>query len=184
MESCDYRQENEEGEIGSSIRCGKTQDTKEVQFKHPDYKEKSVTIFVCVAHFDLVFGEMFEKEDKAWRNKQNAFSKYKREYAETKIKVGGGVGTEYFDWETYKVTHYKSVDDSIENLKIIRRKECRLEYCNEIVDYKHLFTIRVFRRNALDFVNLSFCCQKHWDSMKLRIGIEKKKPTESLDILN
>ena len=178
MESCDFREDVGEGEIGSTVRCARKYDTKEVDFRHPDYKELSIRIFLCVHHFDVVFGEMFVFEDRMLRNVKNAAKRYRDDFSFTKSQVRDGVGDDYFDWQLWKTQHYRLVDNAKSYLRNVRRSICRLEYCNTRIEFKRIYSVRVFRRNVFDYVNLNFCCHKHWDSIKLRIGITKTKETK------
>jgi len=184
MELCDFREETGEGEIGATIRCSRKFETKEVEFRHPDYKELSVRLYLCQHHFDVVFGEMFSIEDKAFRKKLNAIKKYRDDFKFTRENVRDGIGEEHFDWTLWKLQNYRHVDKAKADLKNIRRNDCRLEYCNNKVDFKRNYSIRVFRKNVYDYISLNFCCHKHWDSIKLRIGIlktQEKKPPLTLD---
>jgi len=178
MESCDFREELEEGVIGSTMRCGRKYGTKEIDFRHPDYKELSIRIFLCVQHFDIVFRQMFEFEDQMLRNVKNAAKKYRNDFSYTKSQIRDGIGDQYFDWELWKTQHYRLVDKTKSFLKNVRRSICRLEYCNNKIEFRRNYLIRVFRKNVFDYVNLNFCSHKHWDSIKLRVGIIKTKETK------
>lgn len=182
MESCDYEVEVEEGQIGSTKKCGKRDyNIKEVEFRHPQYQEYSVTVFLCSYHFDLVFGDMIKQEDFAWRRKQNAIKAFNDLYKETRDQIRTGMGLQYWDQKLWRETNSRKQEKAKQQLRLIRKGICRLDYCNnKLVDFKNMFVIRVFPKKPTDYVNLFFCCNQHWKSIKFRIGIEKSSNKNKL----
>lgn len=192
MESCGY--------ISQGGRCGSRFNCKEVEFRHPEYKALSQVLFICQSHFIEVFGQSVAVKDskkpleeEAWLLVQlkNEDSRYRRKLGETKKLVKNGIGNEHFDWATFEATNKRKVEDLKSQLKIMRRKQCRFEWCKKIItNWRQIYTIRVYPRTQMDYVNLNFCCLDHWEVFKKRIGLKgikgsldetKKRPTTTLD---
>lgn len=179
-DSCSFRRPD-------SSRCGSSFGVKEVEFKHPSYKDLSKTVYVCQSHFFEVFGEYVAKkaslkplEMDKWLELQvrNEQASFRRTLAETRKAVRTGIGTEHFDWETWKATNGRKLDDLKIRLSNLRRKTCRFEWCQqELENYRNIYTIRVYPKNPREYVNLFFCSLDHWEIYKKRIGIEQLKGT-------
>ncbi len=182
MESCGYEIEATEGQIGSTEKCRKKDyDIKEVEFRHPEYQEYSITVFLCTYHFDIVFGDMIKEEDVAWRKKQNEWKRFNDLLKDVRGKIRTGVGLDYWDEQQWKENNKRRTDHATLELKSIRKSICRLEYCqNKITDFRKMYLIRIFPKKPTDYVNLFFCCNQHWKSIKLRIGIEKSNVKDKL----
>ena len=192
MESCSY--------ISQGGRCGSKFNTKEVEFRHPEYKDLSQLLYLCLSHFVQVFGQsvavkMSTKplEMDKWLELQvkNEDVRYRKNQADVKKKVKDGIGDEHFDWETWIGTNRMTLEHLRLKLKTLRRNQCRFEWClQKITNYKQIYTIRVYPRNQLDYMNLNFCCLNHWEVYKKRIGLvglkgsldeTKTKPSSTLD---
>ena len=91
MESCSFVRAG----IG---RCGSKFNCKEVEFRHPDYKDLNVRVYVCQIHFMEVFGQSVAVkssvkplEVEAWLLVQvrNEESRYRKKLADIKKQVIG-----------------------------------------------------------------------------------------------
>lgn len=193
MESCGFTSEGS-GKCGSRFNC------KEVEFRHPDYKDLSVLIFLCQSHFMQVFGQSvavkdskLPLEEEKWLELmvRNEDLHYRKKLADTKVLVRDGIGDRDFDWSTWYANNQRTLEDLRARLKILRRYQCRFEWCKQrITDFKKLYTIRVYPKTQTDYINLQFCCLDHWEVYKKRIGIPtlkgkldptKKKTSLTLD---
>ncbi len=193
MESCSFVREG----IG---RCSSKYNCKEVEFRHPDYKDLNQRVYVCQMHFIEVFGQTIAiknsvkpLEVEAWLLVlvKNEDSRYRKKLADVKKQVSDGIGHDHFDWGTFEASNKRVLDDLRSKLKILRRSQCRFEWCKKrITDWKHIYIVRVYPKNSTDYVNLVFCCLNHWEIYKKRIGLvglkgtldeTKKKPSLTLD---
>lgn len=193
MESCSFVRAG----IG---RCTSKFNCKEVEFRHPDYKDLSQRVYVCQMHFIEVFGQSLAVKNslkplevEAWLLLQvkNEDGRYRKKLADTKKQVRDGMGTEYFDWGSFEASNKRPIDDLKSKLKILRRSQCRFEWCKKrITDWRHVYVVRVYPKNQTDYVNLIFCCLDHWEIYKKRIGLiglkgtlneTKIKPSATLD---
>lgn len=193
MESCSFVRQG----IG---RCGSKFNCKEVEFRHPDYKELCELLFICQVHFMHIFGQSVGVKDsvkplelEAWLLIQvkNEDSKYRKKLADVRKQIRDGIGTDYFDWGSFEAGNKKTLEDLKSKLKILRRSQCRFEWCKKrITDWKHIYTIRIYPRNQMDYINLVFCCLDHWEIYKKRIGLiglrgsldeTRVKPSSTLD---
>ncbi len=193
MESCSFVREG----VG---RCGSKYNCKEVEFRHPDYKELSKLVFLCQMHFIEVFGQTIAiknsvkpLEVEAWLLVlvKNEDARYRKKLADVKKQVSDGIGSDHFDWGTFEASNRRVLDDLRAKLKILRRSQCRFEWCKKrITDWRHIYTIRIYPRTQMDYMNLVFCCLNHWEIYKKRIGLvglkgtldeTKKKPSLTLD---
>ena len=196
MESCGYIKSD-------SSRCGSRFNVREVEFRHPDYEDLSQLLFLCQSHFHEVFGEPIAKKDSVlpleeekWLELQvrNEDANYRRKVAEVRNKVKNGMGSESFDWATFHASNRRKLEDLKEKLKLLRRRQCRFEWCRvKITNFRKIYTIRVYPKNRIDYVNLIFCCLDHWEVYKKRIGLQtlkgkldtsKKKASYTLDNYN
>lgn len=178
MESCSFIKFD-----GS--RCSQKFNVKEVEFRHPDYKDLSQLIFLCQTHFFEVFGEQVAKkssklplEVEKWLELQvkNEDSHYRKKLGDTKKAVSNGIGSDHFDWETFRATNRIKLEDLKTQLYNLRRRECRFEWCKaKITNFRKIYTIRVYPRNQIDYVNLIFCSLDHWEVFKKRIGLQTMK---------
>ena len=193
MESCSFMRQ------GLS-RCHSKFNCKEVEFRHPDYKDLNQRVYLCQNHFFEVFGQSVAVknsvkplEEEAWLllRLRNEDSRYRTKLAETRKQVRDGIGSDYFDWGSFEASNKRTLEDLRSKLKILRRYQCRFEWCkNRITDFKQIYTIRIYPKNQLDYVNLVFCCLNHWEVYKKRIGLlglkgtldeTKAKPSITLD---
>ncbi len=196
MESCSFIKFD-----GS--RCSGKFNVKEVEFRHPDYKDLSQKLFLCQNHFFEVFGEQVAKknsvlplEREKWLELQvkNEDAHYRRKVADTKKAVTKGIGNDHFDWETFRATNRRKLDDLKSKLTTMRRRQCRFEWCDvKITNFRKIYSIRIYPRNQIDYVNLLFCGLDHWEVFKKRIGlqtlkgklnVEQKKASLTLDNYN
>lgn len=192
MESCSYI--NQGGRCGSKFNC------KEVEFRHPQYKDLNQRVYICQSHFVEVFGQSVAVkgskkplEEEAWLLIQvkNEDSHYRRKLAEIKKKVRDGIGEDHFDWETFDASNKRKLEDLKSRLKILRRSQCRFEWCKQkIINWKQVYIVRVYPKHPTDYVNLVFCCLDHWEVYKKRLGLvglkgsldeTKKRPNVTLD---
>jgi hypothetical protein len=193
MESCSFVRQG----IG---RCGSKFNCKEVEFRHPNYKDLNERVYVCQIHFMEVFGQSVAVKDsvkpleeEAWLLVQlkNEDSRYRTKLAQTRKQVKDGIGTDYFDWGSFDASNKRTLDDLKAKLKILRRSQCRFEWCKKrITDWRNIYIVRVYPRNPTDYVNLVFCCLDHWEIYKKRIGLvglkgsldeTRVKPSQTLD---
>ncbi len=179
--SCDYRKEN-------GIRCASNYYIKEVEFRHPEYKELSESCFLCQNHFTMVFGESIltvehylPLEKEAWLRQKYKLKreKYLKDLNEVTEKVRQGIGLEFFDMATWRANNFRKVDDSRIELENLRKNQCRFtavfEQCTNKLNYKNLYVIRVYPKNQNDYVNLFFCSLNHWEAYKVKIGLKTIK---------
>ncbi len=193
MESCSFLRD------GLST-CHSKFNCREVEFRHPSYQDLNVRIYLCQNHFMEVFGQSIgiknstkPLEQEKWLALQvrGEDDRYRKKLAETRKQVRDGVGDTYFDWGTWKATNLRALDDLRSKLKILRRYQCRFEWCRQkITDFKQMYVIRIYPANQTDYVNLIFCCLNHWEVYKKRIGLvglkgsldeTKAKPSITLD---
>jgi len=132
-------------------------------------------------------------EEEAWLlvKFKNEDSRYRKKLAEVKKQVQGGIGIDYFDWGSFEANNKKTLDDVKSELNILRRSQCRFEWCKKLItNWKNVYIIRVYPRTPMDYVNLVFCCLNHWEVYKKRIGLvglkghldeTKVKPSATLD---
>ena len=193
MESCSFVSEDSRGRCGSRFNC------REVEFRHPSYRDLNVRIYLCQSHFMTIFGQSvavkdskLPLEEEKWLELmvRNEDSHYRVKLADTKKLVRDGIGSD-FDWATWYANNLRTLEDLKSRLKILRRSQCRFEWCKQrITDFKKMYTIRVYPRTQTDYVNLVFCCLDHWEVYKKRIGLAtlkgkldqtKKKASFTLD---
>lgn len=194
MESCSFMRQ------GLS-RCHSKFNCKEVEFRHPSYKDLNQRVYLCLNHFMEVFGQSVAVkgsvkplEEEAWLLLQvrNEDSRFRKNLAETKMKVKDGIGDYDFDWATWRATNQRKLEDLKAKLKMLRRSQCRFEWCKQkITDYRNIYIVRVYPRTLTDYVNLCFCCLDHWEVYKKRIGLvglkgrldeTRSKPSVTLDM--
>lgn len=174
MESCIFRTE-------SGSRCTSKNFLKEVEFRHPTYKDLNIRLFLCQNHFGIVFGNQvltvdhqLPLEEEVWllsRYKRER-DHYKKELEDVIEKVRAGVGLEYFDLANWKKMRYQRVDHAYQRYNELSRKLCRFEWCKKkLTNWKNMYVIRVYPKNQRDYVNLLFCSINHWEVFKKRIGV-------------
>ena len=178
MESCAYIRYD-----GS--RCGNKFNVKEVEFRHPDYKALSQLLFLCQTHFFEIFGEPVAKKDsvlpleeEAWLLLQlkNEDSRYRTKLAQTKKLVVNGVGNDNFDWGSFHANNTRKLEDLKSQLTLLRRRQCRFEWCRtKLTNFRKIYSIRIYPKNQIDYVNLIFCSLDHWEVFKKRIGLQTLK---------
>lgn len=176
MESCVF--------LGNSGKCNSRFNCREVEFRHPEYKELSIHLFLCQSHFMAIFGQsvavkdsMLPLEEEKWLELmvRNEDSHYRKKLAETRLLVKDGIGID-FDWATWYTLNQKTLDDLRSKLKILRRYQCRFEWCKQrITDFRKMYTIRVYPKTQIDYINLVFCSLDHWEVYKKRIGLATLK---------
>ncbi len=174
MDSCDYKRD-------SGGRCGSRDYVKEVEFRHPTYKDLSMTCFLCVTHFGIVFGKPLltsehflplEEEAYLVQNFKRQKELYKKELEEITERVRAGIGLEFFDMKNWKMMRYQRVDHAYKTLNNLRRKQCRFEHCKQfLTNWRNMYVIRLYPKNQRDYVNLLFCSLNHWEVFKKRIGL-------------
>jgi len=153
-------------------KCGLRIGLRTVEFRHPEYKEHSREFILCDTHFREVFGVIEDEEREAWRNKENAFYRYKGDFAKAKNLSETGIG--FFNAVEYKANHYRKVDDALRKWMNIRKNNCRLELCNaDLRSLRKIFQIRVYTPSGREYKNMFFCCENHWK--RKMYGIEPKK---------
>lgn len=178
MESCSFIKYD-------MSRCSSKYETKEVEFRHPDYKDLSVRIFLCQYHFYEIFGQPIavkdsrkplEKEKWLELRIKNEQKRYNDKIKEVKKQVRNGIGEDYFDWETFKASNRRQLDLLKEESKTLRRGMCRFEWCSlKLTNFRRMYTIRVYPKRPTEYVNLFFCSLDHWEVFKKRIGLQTLK---------
>lgn len=167
MDSCAYVREN-------GITCRSRYNLKEVEFRHPDYKQLSKSIVLCETHFQIVFEDIINEERKAYREYERRSKRYQELFNEAREAITKNEG--YFIREDFKILNYGKVSRAKAEWMTIRKGRCRLEYCKqEIKSMRKHYVIRVFPKNPNDYINYLFCSNKHWEAIKLRIGLTKTK---------
>lgn len=183
----------------SGGRCNSKHNIREVEFRHPDYKDLSEDLFLCDSHFTLIFGQSkltvehilpLEEEEYLRSRWISAKKKYQKDLEDIREKVRVGVGSEFFDWDTWKFYNGNKVSRAFERYKELRKSTCRFEWCDlRVTSFRKAYVIRVYPRNPNDYINLLFCCLNHWEVYKKRIGLatikgdlnpEKKRPIITL----
>lgn len=177
MESCGYLREGN--------RCGSKDFTKEVEFRHPTYKELNLRLYLCRSHFALIFGQqlithdhLLPLEEQTWLLRQYVKEKdaYEKELEDVIEKVRVGIGLEHFDLVGWKRMRYQKVDHAYKNWEGITKKQCRFEWCKKrLTNWNNMYVIRVYPKNSRDYINLLFCQLDHWEVFKKRIGLETLK---------
>jgi len=175
-ESCAYVRDN-------GITCRSGYNTKEVEFRHPDYREFSKNIFLCEIHFEVVFSDIINEERTALRKMEHEGKNYQEMYHKASKAIQEGSG--YFNREDFKDQFYRKTASARKEYYVIRNGRCRLEYCKQsLKGIRKPFLIRIHQITPLEYTNLFFCSKKHWEGIRLRIGLEKKKdfhPSETLE---
>ena len=179
--SCDYRKDN-------GIRCGSPYFIKEVEFRHPEYKELCETCYLCQNHFTTIFGQSvltvdhyLPLEKEVWLRQKYKLQrdKYKKDLDEVTEKVRVGVGLDFFDMPTWKAINSLKVEHARIDLENLRKKQCRftavIEQCTNKLNFRNLYIIRVYPKNPIDYVNLLFCSLNHWEAYKVKIGLKTIK---------
>jgi len=193
MESCSFLRQ------GLS-RCHSKFNCKEVEFRHPSYNDLNQRVYLCENHFMEVFGQSVAVkgsvkplENQAWLLLQvkNEDTNYRRKLADIRKQIRDGIGSDYFDWETWFATNKRTLEDLKEKLKILRRSQCRFEWCKKrLTDFRNIYVVRVYPKSPSDYINLCFCCLDHWEVYKKRIGLlglkgtldeTRSKPSVTLD---
>jgi len=176
MESCAYVREN-------GITCRSSYKTKEVEFRHPDYREFSQNIFLCDVHFEIVFLPIIDEERVTFRTMEREGKSYQEMYHKARKAITEGSG--YFDREDFKNSYYGKAAKARQEWYIIKNGRCRLEYCKQSVkEIRKPYLIRIHPITPLEYTNLFFCSKKHWESIKKRIGmirVEQIIPPKSLE---
>lgn len=176
MESCAYVREN-------GITCRSSYNTKEVEFRHPDYREFSQNIFLCEVHFEIVFLPIIDEERIAFRTMEREGKSYQEMYHKARKAITEGSG--YFDREDFKNSFYGKAAKARQEWYIIKNGRCRLEYCKQSVKgIRKPYLIRIHPITPLEYINLFFCSKKHWENIKKRIGmirVEQIIPPKSLE---
>jgi len=174
-ESCAYVREN-------GLTCRSNYNTKEVEFRHPDYREFSKNIFLCEPHFEIAFTDILNEERKAFAKKERAGKDYQESYHKARKAIQEGSG--YFNREDFKNQFYGKTTRAIKEYFVIKTGRCRLEYCQQSLrGIRKPFLIRIHPVTPLEYTNLFFCSKKHWESIRLRIGLEQKKQLNPSDTL-
>ena len=175
MESCSYVREN-------GVTCRSSYNTKEVEFRHPDYREFSQNIFLCEVHFEIVFLPIIDEERVTFRTMEREGKSYQEMYHKARKAITEGSG--YFDREDFKNSFYGKAAKARQAWYIIKNGRCRLEYCKQSVKgIRKPYLIRIHPITPLEYTNLFFCSKKHWESIKKRIGmirVEQIIPPKSL----
>src|SRR3990172_1132580 len=153
MESCSFVSEDSRGRCGSRFNC------REVEFRHPSYRDLNVRIYLCQSHFMTIFGQSvavkdskLPLEEEKWLELmvRNEDSRYRIKLADTRNLVKNGIGTEHFDWATWNASNTRVLEDLKSKLKILRRSQCRFEWCKQrITDFKKIYTIRLYPRTQM-----------------------------------
>lgn len=198
MESCNFIKLDENGD---RYRCGSRYETKEVEFRHPDYKDLNKRIFICQAHFNQVFGEYVATKESIKPLDQDKYLElcvrneekhYRDHIKDVRKKVRDGIGYDSFDWDLFYQNAGRKLRLAKERLRILRRSICRYEFCNQkLTNFRKMYTIRVFPKKQTEYVNLFFCSLDHWEVYKKRVGLTdligklkegvKKKASYTLD---
>ena len=142
-------------------KCGLRIYLRTIEFRHPDYRDLSREFLLCESHYRQVFGVIEDQEREAWRMKENAFYKYKGDFAKAKNLSETGIG--FFNVTEYKALHFRKVDDAIREWNNIRKNKCRYELCNiSLRSVKKIFPVRVYTHTGFEYTNYNFCCENHW----------------------
>lgn len=150
------------------IKCSSKFNTREIEFKHAEYREQNRVCFLCESHYTEVFGEVDQEERKAFRDWQNARTKFNREYAMARAQA------EYFEPADYKEKAYKPVQNAYEKWKNLRKRICRYEDCDvELQTIRRVFVIRTYSARGTEWASFYICCKDHWMKFMYRIGIEQ-----------
>ena len=178
MESCSFTREGS-GKCGSRFNC------REVEFRHPNYRDLNVRIYLCQSHFMEIFGQSvgvknskLPLEEEKWMELmvRNEDLNYRRKLADTKKLVRDGIGDGHFDWSTWYALNQRTLEDLKAKLKILRRYQCRFEWCKKrIENFREMYIVRIYPKTQTDYVNLVFCCLDHWEVYKKRIGLATLK---------
>ena len=151
----------------SKDKCSSKHNLREIEFKHPEYRDQSSSCYLCDHHFLEVFSEIDETEKKAQRDFLNAKFNYNKDFAHAR-KYG-----EYFDSQTFREQNYTKVERAYDKYQLIRKKQCRYEEC--VVDLsgiRKVFVIRIYSQSGREWANYYFCSKEHWTKIKYRVGLE------------
>jgi len=142
-------------------KCGLRIGIRTIEFRHPDYRDLSREFLMCETHYREVFGVIEDQEREAWRTKENAFYKYKGDFAKARKEMETGIG--FFNAVEYKANHFRKVEDVIRDWNNIRKNKCRYELCNtSLKSVKKVFPVRVYSHTGFEYQNFNFCCENHW----------------------
>ena len=145
-------------------KCGSFYNVKVIEFKHPDYPELSEYEYLCDSHFEEVFGDIRNEEQKAYRDWRNQVFHYKKDFAKAQKYA------EYFNAKDFMIQNYPKVENKKIIFDNIKRKVCRYEYCNvNLETIRRIYRIVVVRVGGIDFKNYFYCGKPHWEKMKFRI---------------
>lgn len=155
-------------------KCGSYANIKVIEFKHPDYPELSEYEYLCDSHFEEVFGDIRNEEQKAYRDWRNQVFRYKKDFAQAQKYA------EYFNAKDFYTQNYNKVEHKKIIFDNIKRKICRYEYCEtKLETIRRIYRIIVSRVGGIDFKSYFYCGKPHWEKMKFRIHpkieIDKKK---------
>jgi len=192
MDSCQFvnvYQVRDDKEIESEKRqkCGLRFGLRTLEFRHPDYRDLSRELILCESHYRQVFGVIEDQEREAWRMKENAFYKYKGDFAKAKKLSETGIG--FFDATEFKANHFRKVEDVIRDWNNIRKNKCRHELCNiSLKSVKKIFPVRVYTPTGFEYQNYNFCCENHWKrklyAIEPKVKEDQKVIPKTLDDFN
>ncbi len=177
MDSCQFEHvfeaKDDKGIISEKRqKCGLRLSLRTIEFRHPDYRDLSREFILCETHYREVFGAIEDQERIAWRLKENAFYKYKEDFAKAKNEMEKGIG--FFNATEYKALHYRKVDDAIRDWLNIKKRKCRYELCEtSLRSVKKVFPARVYTPSGFEYQNYNFCSENHWK--RKMYAIEPKK---------
>jgi len=192
MDSCQFvnvYQVSDDKEIQSEKRqkCGLRFSLRTLEFRHPDYRDLSRELILCESHYRQVFGVIEDQEREAWRMKENAFYKYKGDFAKAKKLSETGIG--FFNATEFKANHFRKVEDVIREWNNIRKNKCRYELCNiSLKSVKKVFPVRVYTPTGFEYKNYNFCCENHWKrklyAIEPKVKEDQKVIPKTLDDFN
>ena len=152
--------------------CGSRFNLKLVEFRHPDYRKYNEQIELCETHFHMVFDAMRDEEREAWREYERRSKRYQELFHEARKAITENEG--YFNREDFKILNYGKVSRAKAQWLLIKKGRCRLEYCcTSIKGLRKPYVIRIYPVNNIDYTNYFFCSRKHWETIKMRIGMMK-----------
>ncbi|NIS95666.1 MAG: hypothetical protein GTN97_07130 [Nitrosopumilaceae archaeon] len=172
MRYCEYTEitniKNDEGKVieTQKSRCGSAVGLREVEFKHPDYRDQRKTIILCTTHYLEAFGDYEDAKKTLLRNYMNEKYRFYRDFNKAK-KVG-----EYFNEFDYKKKYYKKVDEAYKKYQDHTRNNCCYDLCDTPLDsVNKVYPILIYKPNGRMSHKLEYCGVGHWEKIKYRVGL-------------
>ncbi len=171
MRYCEFtiilKKKNPNGTISiQKHRCGSGLGLREVEFKHPDYRDQMRSAVLCTSHYLECFGEWEKIKDVLWRKWKNTKWRYYKDFKKAKKYA------EYFNEFDFRKMNYRKVDLAYNLWNDHTRKVCCFELCDVRLDsVTKVYPILVYKPTGRMSYKLECCSIQHWEKFKYRIGM-------------